>query len=267
METLSGGTCGSNSDDGMPSDDCIFVVDGPSSIESSIMAVPYLDGNDQWCDLTEERIHNSEIPTKHNTMCDGQSVFEVVRQSPDFNYYKALNTSVTDPVFTILRPRASTEAFVLTLDYSGSMDTANRLGRMIQGVTRFMNIDIDLEDKIPIGTVGFAQNSQIRHEIVSVDNEKTRQDIINSVQSSKASPRATCINRGVQDSLKALRDYNWMTGGLVVFLTDGQHSGSECNSNDWLGDTIDEVLQQGVRFCTIAFSNSADKNLETLAQR
>ena len=130
METLTGGTCGTNSENGMPSDDCIFVVDGPSSIESSVMAVPYLDGNDQWCDLTEERLHNSEIPTKHNTMCEGLSVFEVVRQSPDFSGYKPLNNTFSPPSFSILRPRSSTEAFVLTLDYSGSMNDFDRKGTL-----------------------------------------------------------------------------------------------------------------------------------------
>ena len=87
MESINGGSCTTNSD-GMPADDCIFIVDGPSSLKSSVMSVPYFAGNDQWCDLTEERIHHSDIPTKHNNMCDGQSVFEVVRQSPDFDGYQ-----------------------------------------------------------------------------------------------------------------------------------------------------------------------------------
>ena len=263
METLSGDTCGTNSENGMPSDDCIFVVDGPSSIESSVMAVPYLDGNDQWCDLTEERLHNSEIPTKHNTMCDGLSVFEVVRQSPDFIGYKPLNSTFTVPTFKIFRPRSLTEAFVLTLDYSGSMDQYDRIGRMIQGVKRFINIDIDLEDKIPIGTVGFAGGADIKQPIIPVIDQASRDKIINSVENKQS--KATCIDLGVRKSLEALRNYNWNNGGLVVFLTDGQHSG--CSSSNWFDEVIEEVLQQGVRFCTIAFSNNADKNLENLAQR
>ena len=263
METLSGDTCGTNSENGMPSDDCIFVVDGPSSIESSVMAVPYLDGNDQWCDLTEERLHNSEIPTKHNTMCDGLSVFEVVRQSPDFIGYKPLNSTFTVPTFKIFRPRSLTEAFVLTLDYSGSMDQYDRIGRMIQGVKRFINIDIDLEDKIPIGTVGFAGGADIKQPIIPVIDQASRDKIINSVENKQS--KATCIDLGVRKSLEALRNYNWTYGGLVVFLTDGQHSG--CSSSNWFDEVIEEVLQQGVRFCTIAFSNNADKNLENLAQR
>ena len=263
MESLSGGTCGTNSENGMPSDDCIFVVDGPSSIESSVMAVPYLDGNDQWCDLTEERLHNSEIPTKHNTMCEGLSVFEVVRQSPDFIDFKPLNSTFAVPTFKVLRPRSSTEAFVLTLDYSGSMDTNDRIGRMIQGVKRFIYIDVDLEDRIPIGTVGFAGGANIRQSIIPVVDQASRDKIINSVEQKKQA-KATCIDLGVRKSLEALRNYNWTNGGLVVFLTDGQHSG--CSSNNWLDEVRDEVLQQGVRFCTIAFSNNADKKLEILAQ-
>ena len=264
METLSGDTCGTNSENGLPSDDCIFVVDGPSSIESSVMAVPYLDGNDQWCDRSEERLHNSEIPTKHNTMCEGLSVFEVVRQSPDFSGYKPLNNTFASPSFTILRPRSSTEAFVLTLDYSGSMNDFDRKGRMIQGVKRFIDIDIELDDKIPIGTVGFSGSADIRQPIIPVIDQAAKDKIIKSVEGGKQ-PKQTCIAMGVRKSLEALTSYNWNTGGLVVFLTDGQDS--QCSGSDWLNEVIDEVLAQGVRFCTIAFSNDADKNLEILAQR
>ena len=71
--------------------------------------------------------------------------------------------------------------------------------------------------------------------------------------------------------MEALRNYNWNTGGLVILLTDGEQS---CKVNDggdgvqdWLSEVNDEVLNQNTRFCTIAFSNNADKDLEELAFR
>ena len=266
METLSGDTCGTNSENGMPSDDCIFVVNGPSSLESSVMAVPYLDGNDQWCDITEERLHNSEITTKHNTMCEGLSVFEVVRQSPDFIDYVSLNSTATDPKFTIIQPRGSSEPFAFLLDYSGSMYDIdnNRRNPMVQGVKRFLEIDIDLEKSLPVGVTEFSNDASIVYPITPIIDEKTREQIINAVDEIQKG-LGTCLHIGVRESLKALKNYT-ATGGMVVFMTDG---GQSCDDNikDWLAEIIDEVLRQKVRFCTIALSNSADQDLESLAQR
>ena len=263
METVNGEDCEINSENGMPSDDCIFVVDGPSSIESSVMAVPYLDGNDQWCDFTEERLHNSEITTKHNTMCEGLSVFEVVRQSPDFIDYKPLNSTVTEPKFTIIQPRGSSEPFTFLLDYSGSMFDNNRRDPMVQGVKRFLEIDVDLEKSLPIGVAEFSNDASIVYQITPIMDEATREEIITAVD---RIPKGggTCLHIGVRESLKALKNYI-PTGGMVIFMTDGDQA---CDGVDnWIGEIIDEVLRQKVRFCTIALSNAADQDLESLAQR
>ena len=91
---------------------------------------------------------------------------------------------------------------------------------------------------------------------------QTRDEIIASVEES-TQDGGTNIASGVRRSLEALRNYNMTKGGLVVLLTDGQDNDGDI----WLNNVIDEVLEQNVRFCTIAFSNSADKNLEILADK
>ena len=268
MESVNGGDCDINSDNGLPSSDCIFVADGPSSLESSVMSLPYLDGNDQWCDLTEERIHNSEIPTKHNTMCEGLSVFEVVRHSPDFSGYNPLNSTATEPIFTILQPRGSSEAFTFLLDYSGSMfpPYSTRRDTMVQGVKRFLKIDVDLEKNIPIGVAEFSDDASIIYPVTQVNSEATRNDIIEAVDQIQKGG-GTCLHIGVREGLRNLKNFNLTSGGMVIFMTDGQQSCTDDPVQDWLGEIINEVLLQKVRFCTIALSNSADQNLESLAQR
>ena len=270
MEDLNGGSCSTNSDTDMPSGDCIFVADGPSSLQSSVMAIPYLPGNDQWCDITEERLHNDDNPSKHNTMCNGKSVFEIVRQSPDFSGYQPRNQTNEAPSFTILQPKSLTEPFVFVLDWSGSMNSNNRKERLKQGVNRFMMIDVDLEQNLPIGITSFSLESFIDYPITIVNDTKTRDGIINTVDHGINHDGGTCIHKGVRTSLEALRDYNWNTGGLVILLTDGGQSCSGAGGDgviDWLGEINDEVMSQNTRFCTIAFSNNADKDLEELAFR
>ena len=99
LESISGGECSINEELNLPNDDCIFVADGPSELVSSVMALPYLSGTGQWCDSTEDKLHNADIPTKHNTMCGGSSVLDVVLQSSDFqDYDSTLNISAKGTV-------------------------------------------------------------------------------------------------------------------------------------------------------------------------
>ena len=71
----------------------------------------------------------------------------------------------------------------------------------------------------------------------------------------------TCLAKGVQKGLEALRDYN-VPGGGVIFLTDGQDG---CPGE--FDDAMDDSVDQNVRVCTIAFGSSADPNIEKLSQR
>ena len=244
MESINGGSCTTNSD-GMPADDCIFIVDGPSSLKSSVMSVPYFAGNDQWCDLIEERIHHSDIPTKHNTMCDGQSVFEVVRQSSDFDGYQPDITEEvnTTPQFTILQPQSLSETFVFVLDFSSSMATHTRETRMKKGIERFMMLDVDLHKNFSIGVTSFSSRAYIIQPIIPISDNSSRDQVIKAVNDESAGG-GTCLQEGILKGLEALRLYNKPKGGASILLTDGQNG---CGDNDWLGEVIDEVQEQDVR--------------------
>merc|ERR1712110_526680 len=141
-------------------------------------------------------------------MCEGLSVFEVVRQSPDFNGYKPLNSTATEPKFTILKPRGSAEPFTFLLDYSGSMfESTMRRDKMVQGVNRFLKIDVDLEKNIPIGVAEFSNDASIVYPITPISNEATRDTITNAVNNIPKGG-GTCLHIGVRESLKALKNYN-----------------------------------------------------------
>ena len=268
MQDLNGNTC-SMKPDGMPADDCIFIVNGPSSLKSSVTSVPYFPGNDQWCDLTEERIHHSDIPTKHNTMCDGQSVFEVVKQSPDFDGYKPINEAVDiTPKFTILQPESETTPFMFILDASNSMqNNGNRLERLKQGIKRFMWFDVLTPSipHLPLGVASFSaiDKTEIDQEIILVNDTESMDKIIDTVQNITTN-KYTCLHTGIRKGLEAFKNFGQNKGGAAMFLTDGAQW-CEDEITEWLDEIQDEVLEQGVRFCTIAFSDEADPRLEELA--
>ena len=265
---MSGGPCVTDQTTGLPKQDCYFTASGPSSLQSSIMALPYLQDNDQWCDQTEDRIHDDEIPTKHNAMCGGLSVTEVVLQHPDFqDFVERNNETDTTPQFRIIRPEERSNPFVFVLDYSNSMKNNNRLGRMQQGVKRFLKVDAELDLALPVGVVRFSGPTEsdtfVAHDIVPVDSEEVRQEIIDKVFEMTLTVN-TCLGQGIRKGLQALRDYGMTTGGAAIFLTDGEFY---CNGGERIEDVIEDVVAQNVRFCTIAFSKNADKAIEELARR
>ena len=269
LQTLTGEECETDPVSGLPAPDCFFSASPSPGLTSSVMALPYLPGTDQWCDNTEQRVHDDELPTKHNTMCAGQSVFQVVSKHPDFQGFEPdIEEEVdTTPHFTLLRPEEAAGSFVFVLDNSGSMygEDTTRSFRMKQGVERFMLVDVDLTKKFSVGVVKFSNDATILND-VQVVNETVRQEIIDSVNG-LTEDGGTCLGFGIYRGLEALKESGLDEGGSAIFLTDGQQSCSGHDSNATIQDAIDSVLEQNVRFCTIAFGPAADPNLEILAKR
>ena len=136
---------------------------------------------------------------------------------------------------------------------------------MQQGVKRFLTVDAELDMALPVGLVRLSGkgDTYVAHDIVPVDSQAVRDELINLVFSMKFK-RDTCLGLGIRNGLKALKDYGMETGGGAIFLTDGEFS---CNGGETIKDVIDDVVAQNVRFCTIAFGKSADPEIEELAVR
>ena len=81
----------------------------------------------------------------------------------------------------------------------------------------------------------------------------------------------TCIGKGVRKGLEALKAYGTgdAFGGVMILLTDGGYycPDSANPPGDWktFQSDLDSIKAQHVRVISIAFSNSADDRIETLA--
>ena len=263
-QTVSGEECQTDPVSGLPATDCIFSATLTDGLTSSVMALPYLPGNIHWCDRTEEHVHDDELPTKHNTFCAGENVFDVVRRHEDFqNFQPSIDEVNTTPNFTLLRPGNLAGSFVFVLDNSGSMyGNAERSERMKKGVERFMLVDVDLNKQFSVGAVKFSKDAQIIHDVVQINDENVRNEIIDSVNG-LTEDGGTCLGFGIFKGLDALKKSGLDEGGSAIFLTDGeQNCGSQ---NSTVQDAIASVVAQKVRVCTIAFGSQADQELEKLA--
>ena len=108
----------------------------------------------------EHHAHNWFAPTKQNLMCYGQSAWEIINQSEDFqNLAPMKNATPPETKFTILRPGNITR-YVLVLDRSKSMlDPKNdpnvcpRIDRLKEASIKFVMYDV--EDGDSMGVVSF----------------------------------------------------------------------------------------------------------------
>ncbi|XP_071548862.1 calcium-activated chloride channel regulator 1-like [Panulirus ornatus] len=129
---------------GLPDNNCRFVPDSgqkmassSSSSSSSLMAFYYLSGTERFCDSAQEagHQHNQFAPTRHNELCGGRSVWDVIRRHPDFA--KGTNPSTktwSPPTFRVLRQEMT--KFILVLDHSSSMAQFDRM-RKVNQTTRW----------------------------------------------------------------------------------------------------------------------------------
>jgi len=268
IDVTTGGKCSYDSKSGLPDANCIPYLGKNNTISSSIMGIPYLAGNDQFCDDTEKLYHRSDIPTKHNDMCNGQSTFEVVKKHADFAGFKEGN-KIADrkTTFEIVRP-ADSSSFVMVLDVSGSMDDncknkpkgcVYRIDRMKQSATRWINYD--LEDNIPLGLVKFSSKATVMSEVkkTTAVNKKM---FINLIDKLKADG-GTCLGKGLKEGLNVLKRSGVNQGGVLIFLTDGVY---QCPGGPTIDQVLPDLVKQGTRVITIAFSDNADPNIIKLAE-
>ena len=271
--------CAYDAQTGLPNDLCIFQATGPEGLDSSVMAVPYLKGNDHFCEEGEEHIHHHDLPNKHNAMCGGRSVFEVVKQHPDFVGYEA-QPAQNNPIPTLTYLQAKpTQKYVMVLDASCSMGhnegenkclagDGDRIDKLKKAATRFLTYG--LEDNVPLGVVKFSANTPQTTTTVFplAPINDTNRDVVIKVINDITLDLQTCLGDGVRKGLDAIKEYDGEEGGVMLFLTDGRFT---CPTNGitgpTIGDVIDEVVDQSVRVITVAFGDKADPDLEVLAEK
>ena len=271
IDLITGAECSYSSETGLPDVNCIPVIGPNNTIESSIMAIPFLKDNYQFCDESEQLFHRADIPTKHNDMCGEASVFEVVKRHGDFSGYVD-NNIIEDRTVSIEIVRArQVSNFVMVMDVSGSMDDncdnkpqpcEFRIDRMKQSAIRW--IEYDLKNDVSLSLVKFSTGTERLMDLTPV-TDANKPEFISHLGDSLKADGGTCLGAALKAGLKALTDGGIASGGVMMFLTDGDHN---CNGNDdsRIMDVIDLVKKQNVRVITIAFSDNADPDILTLAQ-
>lgn len=236
--------------EGLPDDDCVFFPDANQTAKSSLMSFP-LVFSDTLVEFCDDHTHNSLAKTKHNDRCDGQSVWEVMLQHSDFKANANPATSNSEePNIKVVRE--TNPDYVLVLDYSGSMSTANRMVRLQLAAQRWLLHEVPLYSSVAI--VRFDSTASLLAPLTKIEGETERKSLASQIHTSNNG--GTSIGAGLKmavDLLEGRADKN------VFLITDGEE-----NEAPMVADVMDEIISKKLCVSTLALGGNAAKDLEKL---
>ena len=164
------------------------------------MAAPFLESVDHFCKNTEQTFHHDIYkPTKHNSMCDYKSTWDVIMENDDFINVDPMTEPPPETEFKIMYPDDGGR-FVLVLDRSTSMNddpNESRMDRLKQSSTRWIEYDVPIGTQI--GLTSFSTTASKDKDLTKVNdaNRKDFVDIINGLQPNGA----TCLGLGLMKGM------------------------------------------------------------------
>ena len=282
QDVRTGGQCTRDADN-LPDGNCMFYVTQETSASASYMALPYLSSVQNFCDNTEENIHDSSLPTKQNLYCDGRSTWEVITEHEDFADNNPADDTIdnTEPEFIVVGSQLSSVDYVLVMDTSLSMQNepnqmdgmqgnGYRINAMVDAAKRW--VKFELPDDVNVGMVTFSDEEHIiPYQPMTVISDTTRDTLLIELEKVRNMTKGrTCIGCGLQMATDWETLLNGKTGGNILLITDGQQQclypsdPSFCVS---VAAMTDVLVQRNIRVVTIAMGPDADPEIEDLAQK
>lgn len=236
--------------EGLPDGDCVFFPDANQTATSSLMSFP-LVFSDTLVEFCDDHTHNSLAKTKQNDRCDGQSVWEVMLQHSDFkgNANPAISQA-EEPNIKVVR---ETDAdYVLVLDYSGSMSTADRMVKLQLAAQRWLLHEVPLYSSVAI--VRFDSTASLLAPLTKIVGETERKSLANQIHTNNNG--GTSIGAGLKMAVELLEG---RSDKNVFLITDGEE-----NEAPMIADVMDEIISKKLCVSTLALGGNAAKDLEKL---
>ncbi|XP_051717361.1 calcium-activated chloride channel regulator 1 [Ctenopharyngodon idella] len=239
----------------LPTEGCKFFPNKNQYTDSSIMFMPSLDSVSTFCQANQ---HNYEAPNLQNEKCGNKPTWNVIfEDSVDKDTLRSLNPiSSSPPAPTFKVVQRGQRVICLILDVSGSMATGSRILRQRQAATHLLQIII--EDQASVGIVSFSDDAKTLSPLTTID-ESTREKLVNLLPDFAGGYTYVC--KGLDLGLQVLStDNEDVLGDEIIFLTDGM-------ATDKIDVCSQKAINSGAIIHTIAFSDSADKLLEEMAEQ
>ncbi|XP_035693981.1 calcium-activated chloride channel regulator 1-like [Branchiostoma floridae] len=264
INMLTGRPCQIDPNTGLPEPACRFAphLNSNNPATGSYMFMQFLEKVASFCHSDPSgdhtSLHNHEAPNKHNVQCGGRSAWDVMADHPDFSHGANPPRQVvsTQPDFTLIQE--VDKRMVLVLDSSGSM-RGERIQKLNQVAQHFIRNTV--ADGSWLGIVDFSTRATTAHALIQVSDDSARDQLAAAVPNSTLG--WTCIGCGLLEGIQVLEaNGRNAAGGILLVISDGEE-----NQHPNITEAMPTVLDKGVIVDTIAYSDAADANLESLAAR
>ncbi|CAL4115320.1 unnamed protein product [Meganyctiphanes norvegica] len=196
-----------------------------------------------FCDASD---HIPEAPTKHNAMCRGRSVWNIIEQSQDFRNYRnppINSTAALVPTLKFVQP--GSPRVVLVVEDTAVMNLQRRWEFVRKAVRRV--VVYDMPDDAYIGVVVFNSVARTTASLAKMDQiSDVRQRIGSSMprNPSHIPERHKCLLCGLQEALRALAtDEDQSEGATLVFLTTGSGTTSQEDMDEMVKLAVEKKVQ------------------------
>ncbi|XP_037803249.1 calcium-activated chloride channel regulator 3A-1-like [Penaeus monodon] len=190
----------------------------PSGV-TSLMGLPDDPAVTQLCD---EGSHAREAPTRHNLLCGGRSVWEVLRASPDFQNNRDAEGELKESDVAFRYVRAQPPRIVLLIDDTDVMNVQKRWEFVRKAVRKVVTYDVP--DGHSVGLVVFDSAAATKYPLTRLTDGATREKVGSSLprNPSREPHHKRCLLCGLREALRMLQQDNTGSGaGHIVLVTAG----------------------------------------------
>ncbi|XP_042871894.1 calcium-activated chloride channel regulator 3A-1-like [Penaeus japonicus] len=184
---------------------------------SSLMGLTRLRQVTQLCD---EGSHARDVPTRHNLLCGGKSVWEVLRASPDFQNNRNVEGGLRESDVSFRYVRARPAKVVLLIDDTNVMNLQKRWEFVRKAVRKVVTYDVP--DGYSVGLVVFDSAAATKYPLTRLTDGATREKVGSSLprNPSQEPHHKRCLQCGLREALRMLRqDGSGGGAGHVVLVT------------------------------------------------
>ena len=201
---------------------CVFQPQGPNDqVKCSLGYLPTIPSVKKYC-----QSNILVAPTKHNAICNGQSVREVIENSDDYTCIDITNHNQDDKTPEILIVQEKTTKYVLLLEISSSMadkDDWKFINKAAQKLLRY-----DLPDSAEVAVVTFSNTSKVEAPLTVLKGSRSHLADIVPDKYRLAQGDERCLVCGFKTVMtEVLQEHK--EGAHVILVTRGKRNALSIN--------------------------------------
>ncbi|XP_027221462.2 calcium-activated chloride channel regulator 4A [Penaeus vannamei] len=239
--------------DGLPDANCRFRPNASQAASSSLLGYYHMNSIVEFCDsvFASEKPHAVLAPSRHNLMCKGRSVWDVMGLHPDFEGGANPPATASSPTkVTVLRPEVVRIALVL--DYSSGMSDSRRIDKLQRSIKRWILREVP--DGLFVGIIKFWSHAFPSAELTEVTGQ-SRKDLASHIDNILSS--GCSIGAGLAMAMDVLENQN----NPIIVVVSGSHE----DNYPYIDDMLSKVVKFGARVVTVALGSETESKLHSLA--